>query len=385
MEGPEWSDPASKPEDRIMAELCLSRIPWVGPSLGRRLMEYFGGPQEVLGANRQELFQLKGIARRAVDSIQSAPDPEVYQKEAEWVLRNGIRTWLIGDEDYPERLGRCPDAPVLLFGKGDLELDAPRMVSIVGTRNISPYGRAMCKGLIQGLAPYDVVVVSGLAFGIDIQAHRSAMKEGLSTIAVAGHGLDRVYPLEHTRDLEEMLERGGMITEFPAGSLPDRHHFPKRNRIVAGITDCTVVVETSESGGAMITADIAHSYERDVLAFPGRAEDRTFRGCNRLVKEHKAFLIENAEDLLHWMNWDEATGKEQMDPEEGQKDLFLGDLSEEERSLVRIVQQEGRISLDGLSVKAEIPVSRLSPLLLGLELKGVLNSLPGKIYVAAGP
>ncbi|MFB6258676.1 MAG: DNA-processing protein DprA [Flavobacteriales bacterium] len=365
-----------------MAELCLSRIRWLGPAHARTLIEWFGGPREVLDADRRSLFRVPGMNQRLADSIQRAPAIDDLQEEAQRLRNAGIGTCLIGGSDYPSRLSLCPDAPVLLYGKGELDLERERMISIVGTRNITPYGKALCRELVEGLVSLDPVIVSGLAFGVDIKAHRTALKEGLSTIAVAGHGPDRVYPIEHAPDLQEMCYRGGLVTEFPLGTPPDRHHFPRRNRIIAGLTDCTVVVETGRKGGAMITADIAHSYEREVLTFPGPVNENSSSGCNRLIKEHKGALIEGVEDLLHQMHW-EGVPKQREDGEAHQRELFLQDLEEEERGIARIVGEAGRISLDGIAVKADMPIGKLSPILLDLELKGVLNSLPGKIYVRA--
>jgi DNA processing protein len=372
-----------KSEDRLKAELCFSRVPWLGPAHARALMERFGSPERVMMADRRELFEVRGMNQRLADAIRNAPPFSHYEKEAAKLRGLGARTWLIGDADYPSRLSLCPDAPVLLFGKGELELERERMVSIVGTRRISSYGKRICKELIEGLAGSDVVVVSGLAYGTDIRAHRAALEKGLSTIAVAGHGLDRVYPPDHVEELHEMCSDGGMVTEFPLGSLPERHHFPRRNRIIAGLTDCTVVVETDRKGGAMITADIAHSYEREVLAFPGRVDEEVSSGCHRLIKGHKAALIEGAEDLRYQMHW-EALEKEEQKSDH-QRQLFGEDLGEEERRIAEWVEEEGRISLDGLAVKADMPIGKLSPILLDLELKGVLHSLPGKFYVLADP
>ncbi len=368
-----------KSEDRLKAELCFSRIPWLGPAHARSLMERFGSPEELLKADRQALFRVPGMNRRLAGSILQAPSPDRYAQEANELLERGIRTWSIGEPGYPSRLSMCPDAPVLIYGKGELDLERERMISIVGTRSITPYGKEVCRELVAGLASLDVGIVSGLAYGVDIRAHRAALSEGLPTIAVAGHGPDRVYPVDHAPDLKEMMDNGGILTEFPLGSTPDRHHFPRRNRIIAGLTDCTVVVETGEKGGAMITADIAHSYERDVLVFPGRANDISSAGCNRLIKEHKGALIEGVNDLLHQMHWEEAD----QASEDHQRKLFLEDLSEEEQSIALAVDRKERISIDGLAAELEWPIGKLSPLLLDLELKGVLSSLPGKIYVRA--
>ncbi len=374
----------NKTEDRLKAEIGFSRIPWLGPAHARALLEHFEGPEEVLRAGRRELFRVQGMNERLADSIQRSSPPGAYKEEAEKLRRMGVSTFLLGEASYPSRLERCPDAPVLLYSKGALELESSRMVSIVGTRSITPYGKSLCRDLIQGLAHLDIVVVSGLAFGVDIQAHRSALKEGLSTIAVAGNGPDRVYPFEHAEELQEMCSNGGMVTEFPLGTGPHRHHFPRRNRIIAGITDCTVVVETDRKGGAMITADIAHSYEREVLTFPGRVGERSSSGCHRLIKDHKAALIEGAEDLIHQMHW-EGLGAQKEALVEHQRELFWEDLGEEERSIARVVDNAGRISLDGIAQKLDMPIGKLSPLLLDLELKGVLSSLPGKIYVRSDP
>ena len=343
-------------------------------------MEHFGDPARVLTAERKELFQVPGMNRRLADAIQSAPDPDRFGDEVAKLRRSGISTQLLGDPDYPARLALCPDAPVILYRKGRMDLDRERVVSIVGTRKITPYGKAICRELVEGLASLNVLVVSGLAYGVDIRAHRVALDQGMTTVAVAGHGPDRVYPLEHAEDLRDMLPNGGMVTEFPLGAAPDRHHFPRRNRIIAGLSDCTVLIETDRKGGAMITADIAHSYEREVMCFPGRVDGPSSSGCNGLIKEHKAALIEGVDDLVHLMHWE--GGEEQKgNVADHQRELFSFDLNDEEFAVARIVEEEGRVSMDGIAAKADMPIGKLSPLLLDLELKGVLDSLPGKIYV----
>jgi DNA processing protein len=280
------------------------------------------------------------------------------------------------DKDYPARLKNCDDAPVLIFFKGKCELNNFRMISIVGTRNATDYGKQITEQLVNDFAKYNVSIVSGLAYGIDITAHKAAIKNGLSTVAVLAHGLDRIYPAIHKPIAEKMLHNGGLLTEFISETNPDRENFPSRNRIVAGMTDAVIVIESSIKGGALITAELANGYNRDVFAIPGKVGDEYSQGCNEFIRLNKAALIESADQVAEMMQWQLETEKKN---EPKQLKIFH-ELKPEEKILVNVLQEKGRLDIDALTQHSNMPMSKVSSTLLNLEFAGVLKALPGKMF-----
>jgi DNA processing protein len=298
------------------------------------------------------------------------------EKEIRFIEKNGIQPWFYTDKEYPRRLKNCPDAPILFYSKGNMNLNTAHVLSIVGTRNATNYGKQICEELIQQIAErnYNVMIVSGLAYGIDIQAHKSAIKFGLPTVGVVAHGLDKLYPSLHAEIARKMTENGGLVTDFPSGTKIDPSNFIRRNRIVAGLADATVVVESAERGGALITAEIASSYNRDVFAFPGRAGDVYSKGCNQLIRNSGANLIEGIDDLEFFMGWEKASKNKPV-----QSSLFV-ELNPDEEKIVGLLREHSELFVDQISSELTLPVSRVSALLLNLEFKNVLVSLPGKMY-----
>lgn len=297
-----------------------------------------------------------------------------------FIEKNNISCYYLTDTDYPVRLRECPDAPILFYFKGNTNLDAIRIISIVGTRNATEYGRELTESLIKDLAKVipDLLVVSGLAYGIDICAHRNALYNRLPTVAVLAHGLDRIYPSCHRNTAVEMLESGGLLTDFPSGTEPDRPNFLRRNRIVAGISDCTIVVESAEKGGSLVTADIAFSYGRDVYSFPGRVGDSHSKGCNNLIRQNKAGLITSADDLLSALCWDIQAGATPV-----QTELFFAEaetFTSEQNPVLAIMRTRNEIHINELASVLEIPVHQLSMLLFELEINGKVKALPGNLY-----
>ena len=281
---------------------------------------------------------------------------------------------------YPARLKQVPDAPALLFYQGPAELNAPKVVAVVGTRQATDYGREQTEALVRGLVPHQPLVVSGLAYGIDIIAHRAALQEGLPTVAVMATGLDVIYPSAHRKTADKLRETGGLLTEFPFGTGPDRYNFPARNRIIAGLADGTVVVEAAEKGGALITAELALSYDRDVLAVPGSLGHPTSAGCNALIKSNKAALYQCPQDLEQLLNWDAAlhqTGKYQPPPT-----LSPDDFAPDEYTLVQALAAAParELHIDELAWRTQLPIHAVAALLLGLEFRGVLRAMPGKRF-----
>lgn len=366
------------PDELLKHQIALNLVPGIGPVLARTLVSYCGGVQEIFQMRKGQLERIPGIGRDRVVRIHSKEVFLKAEKEVSFIRRHSIEPLFYLDKEYPQRLRNCEDAPILLFFRGQCNLNAGRVVSIVGTRQFSSYGRDLTEKLVENLVRYDVVVVSGLAYGIDIIAHRAATLQRIPTVAVLAHGLDRIYPSAHSSIAEKMLKCGGVLTEYQSGTIPDRENFPARNRIVAGMCDATIVIETAIKGGALITAEIANGYNRDVFAFPGRVQDVFSQGCHHLIRENKATLVTSADDIARAMNWD-LDEEEKVKKIQKQLNLFL-ELSEEERSLIGILKENGIVAIDILALKSNMPVSKVSSLLLQLEFSGVLRSLPGKVY-----
>ena len=327
----------------------------------------------------QNLEKIPGIGSLTAAEIKR---PEVLlqaEKELAFVEKNHITCYYLTEEAYPKRLRECTDAPILFYYKGTADLNASRIISIVGTRHATEYGRAVTEELIQTLSASfpDLLVVSGLAYGIDVCAHRSALKAGLPTVGVLAHGLDRIYPPAHRSTAVEMLQKGGLLSDFPSGTEPDKPNFVKRNRIVAGLADATLVVESAEKGGSLITADIAFSYGRDVYAFPGRVNDIHSKGCNALIRQNKAGLITSAADLISALCWDV---EKKAAPAPVQSELFFGEEDSRTGAITTLLQEKGEMHIDQLAKSLDQPVRELFPLLFELEMNGRIRTLPGNIY-----
>lgn len=365
----------------ILHCLALQQLPGVGLVSARLLYDVFGNATDVF-ARKDELVHYTQPAQRRL--IKQLDCPEAFRRaeqELVFAQKNGIDVIYIGDRRYPSRLRECPDAPLVLFFKGDTNLNALRVVSLVGTRNATDYGRQLCNDFIRDLKALcpEVLVVSGLAYGIDIAAHRAALEHQLPTVGVLAHGLDRIYPAVHRKTAVDMLEQGGLLTEYMTGTNPDRQNFVQRNRIVAGMADATIVVESAAKGGALITAGLATDYHRDCFAFPGRIGDPYSVGCNALVRDNKAALILSAEDFVKAMSWDIVSTSRQA-PEAIQRQLFL-DLTPEEEALVAALRpHRDGLQINMLVVEADIPINRASAMLFELEMKGVVRALAGGVY-----
>jgi DNA processing protein len=363
--------------DPLLYKVALSMVPGIGSILARNLVAYVGSIEGIFKESVSKLTKIPGIGEINARRIKDNNILPLAAEELEFTAKHEIDIYFYLDDNYPKRFKQCVDAPIIFYKKGNINLDADKTISIVGTRNASDYGRQMCDELLRYLSSkgHKVMIVSGLAYGIDIQAHKSALQYNLPTVGVLGHGLDKLYPSAHLKTAKAMLEQGGLITDFPSKSKIDRANFIRRNRLIAGLTDATVVIESGEKGGALITADIASSYNRDVYAFPGRAIDNFSRGCNRLIKNNIAAMIENAADLEFQLGWETDPIKK----EPVQQQLFI-ELSEEEQTLIDILQTEGKSFIDTICHTANLPMNRVSALLLNLEFKGAIEALPGKMY-----
>lgn len=364
-------------KDEQIYSLALTRIPGLGLIGACNLVKAMGSAVAVF-QHRKELPELvTGATEKLVKALDNADAFRRAEQEMVFAEKNQIQCIVFNDERYPSRLRECEDAPLALFYRGNASLDSLRVVAMVGTRHATSYGENLCTSFVRDLKELcpDVLIVSGLAYGIDIHAHRAALQYGFSTVGVLAHGLDRIYPASHRKTAISMMDQGGLLTEFMSGTNPDRQNFVKRNRIVAGMSDVTVVVESAAKGGALITADLAEGYHRDCFAFPGRVTDTYSAGCNNLIKNNRASLILSAEDFVEAMGWNHSPKKECI-----QRQLFP-DLNEEEDVMLQLLQQsEDGMHINALVVATNWPINKVSALLFELEMKGVVRALAGGMY-----
>lgn len=370
----------SMPSSELAALLMLNRIEGLGVIGAKLLYSQFGSAREVfLNASKAKDI-IPGADASLLQALQDSGYDVSLRKELDFIDRHGINCIAIDSPDYPSRMLDCHDAPLLLFTLGNVDLNARHTVGIVGTRKATPYGKRMCREFVKDLKALcpDVVVVSGLAMGIDIEAHRTAMDMGLCTYGVLGHGLDKIFPASHRTDAARMLDNGGLVTEYQSGTIPLPPNFVRRNRIIAGLSDAVVIVEGAAKSGSLVTAEIAYSYNRDCFAFPGCVGDPYSVGCNELIRDNRAALITNASDFVSAMGWD--TPEEAMS-EAVQKDLFP-ELTDVERSIVTRISQNARgVPVNTLIVELNIPFSKLTGIMLSLELKGIAKIGPGSMCI----
>ncbi len=361
--------------------VALSMIPLVGGVIARQLINHCGSAEAIFSDSFRHLERIPGIGPKIKHHLsQRHRLLDEAQREVERCAHQGIQVITLASSQYPERLRHIYDAPIVLFYRGSASLDHPKIIGVVGTRQATDYGRRVTEDLIASLAQHEVLIVSGLAYGIDITAHRAALRAGLPTVGVMASGLDIVYPAVHRNDAQQMLEQGGLLTESPLGTKPDGPRFPARNRIIAGLSDAVVVVEAAEKGGALITARLANDYDREVFAVPGSLHQKYARGCHRLIKEHQARLLTDSEDIIKILNWDlptSQTAKARRHPSEE----ALMDLSDEEKVIVgMLAEQPSGMITDDISRASCITVNQLASVLLGLEFKQIVRALPGRKY-----
>jgi len=362
--------------NELLHQLALTLVPNIGDVQAKILIQHFGEVSAIFKAKTSTLEKIEGIGSVRAKSIKEFGDFHIAEKEQEFIEKYKIKTFFLTDKDYPKRLLNCYDSPTLLFYKGIADLNAPKIVAIVGTRTNTEYGKQFTEKLVKDLSEQNITIISGLAFGIDAMAHKAALKHGLPTVGVVGHGLDKIYPSENSSLAKEMIkEEGGILSEFFSGTKPDKHNFPLRNRIVAGISDATVVVETNIKGGSMITGNLANAYNRDVFAVPGRTTDTKSSGCNHLIKYNKAILLTDADELLELMGWKEKSKTKTKK----QKELFI-ELTPEEKQVVQLLQAKETVSIDEINLSSGLSSSTIAAAILNLELQNVVASLPGKMY-----
>nr|WP_294774327.1 DNA-processing protein DprA [uncultured Flavobacterium sp.] len=358
--------------------LALLRIDGVGDVVAKKLINHCGSAENVFKAKLKELKAIDGVGEVLIKNLKDKTVFEKAQAELEYIQKENLKVLYFQEEAYPDRLKHCIDGPVLLFASGNIDLTNRRMISIVGTRQITSYGTEFCKKLLEDLSFFNPIIVSGFAYGVDIIAHQAAMEHNLQTIGVLAHGLNQIYPKTHKKYVAKMEQNGGFLTEFWSNSNPDKENFVKRNRIVAGMSEATIVIESAEKGGSLITANMANDYNRDVFAVPGRISDKYSQGCNDLIKTQRANLITSAADLVYGLNW-EIGSPTQREQKGIQKQLFVS-LDFEEQKIYDYLQQKGKQLLDVIALDCDFPIFKLSPILLTMELKGVIRPLPGKLF-----
>ncbi|MCK4408237.1 MAG: DNA-processing protein DprA [Bacteroidales bacterium] len=358
----------------LLYQIGITLIPGVGDIVGKKLIAYCGSVEAVFKEKKKLLLKIPGIGKSTVNSVINQKILERAEEEIRFIEKYKIDTLFYLDDKYPYRLKQCEDSPMLLFYKGTADLNAPKIISIVGTRKASEYGKEICSSLIEGLIEQNILIVSGLAYGIDTCAHKTSLESNLKTVGVLAHGLDKVYPQLNKSLAEKMLNNGGLLTEFLSKTTPDRENFPKRNRIIAGLSDAVIVIESAIRGGALITADIANSYNRDVFAVPGRLYDKYSQGCNNLIKTNRAALVQSAEDIKYIMGWEIMKKKTKK-----QQRLFIK-LSPEEETIVNILKEKQELGIDKISSLSKLSASKVASALLNLEFEGIIKCLPGKVY-----
>lgn len=366
-------------EKELLYRLALPQLPGIGIVTAHHLLCAAGGQASTLFERRNELPEIiPGISKRTIAALDNPGILRLCGAELAFAEKNHIACLTTDDEAYPSRLRECDDAPLVLFYKGNTDLNKQHVISMVGTRNATDYGKTLCQRFVkelQELLP-DVVIVSGLAYGIDVCAHKAALDCGVETIGVLAHGLDRIYPPVHRKIAADMTACGGLLTEYMSGTNPDRQNFIKRNRIVAGLSDATIVVESAIKGGSLITADIAESYHRECFAFPGRVDDTYSAGCNKLILSNQAILLQNAEQLVKAMNWDAKTEK----PRSVQRQLFPDLSVDEEKVISCLGQYPDGLQINTLVVDCNIAINRMTGILFELEMKGLIRMQAGGVY-----
>lgn len=362
-------------EQNRLSLLALLFIPGIGDRTVRLLVSYCGSPEQVFKTPRGKLLKIPGVGEVTADAIRQGKPFSRAEKEIRRAEEEGVELVFFTDKKYPSRLKRVDDSPSLLYCKGNIDFENRKTLALVGTRQATSYGQECVEQLVRDLVPHAPLIVSGLAYGIDIHAHKQALRYNLPTLGVMGSGMDVIYPSSHRETARKMMTSGGLVTEHPFGTQPDAHNFPARNRIVAALADAVVIVEAAEKGGALITADIANSYNKDVFAFPGNITHSHSAGCNNLIKSNRAHLITSVRDLEYIMNWDVAFKSPKNET------ISLEEFGPDEKIILQtLLDNDKQLLLDDLSWKVNIPVSQLASLLLSLEFKGAVTSLPGKMY-----
>ncbi|UOB16028.1 DNA-processing protein DprA [Abyssalbus ytuae] len=365
-------------QTQLISVLALLNVKNIGDATAKKLIKYCGSAENVFKEKKNNLLKIDGIGELIIKDLYNPVHFKLAEEELKFVNNNQIQLSYFTDATYPEKLKHCLDGPVLIFKSGNIDLHNKKIISIVGTRQITTYGTAFCEKLIEDLSPLNPVIVSGFAYGVDICAQKTALKYGLQTIGCLAHGLNQVYPKVHEKYVAEIEKNGGFITDFWSKDNPERNNFLRRNRIIAGLSEGTIVIESAEKGGSLVTADIATSYNREVFAVPGRTDDKYSAGCNNLIKHQKAHVLTNAADVIYILNW---KIEEEKKNRVVQKKLFI-ELDETEKNIYAFLQKNGKELIDIIALECKLPVHKVSTTLLNMELKGAIRPLPGKMFEA---
>lgn len=365
-------------EEKLLAVLRLQKSKAIGDILAKKLIVNVGDVAQIFKEKPTTLQRINGIGSHVIKHLLDSKNTFEAERELAYIKKNNIEYTYFLEDDYPKNLHNCIDSPILFFKDGNINFNNDKIISIVGTRNMSSYGRDFCIKLVEGIAEFNPIIVSGFAYGVDICAHKAAIKNNLQTIAVLAHGFEQIYPKVHKKYINQVNENGGFLTEFWSEEQPLRENFLKRNRIVAGISKATIIIESASKGGSLVTADIANSYDRDVFALPGRVTDVFSKGCNSLIKNNQAHVLTSANDIVKMLNWDlSEQAKKPI-----QKQLFV-ELNFEEQILYDYLLKNGKQLLDIIALECNIPLFQLSAILLKMELKGITKPLPGKMFELA--
>ena len=356
--------------------LALQHVPNLGDATAKKLLRHAGSAEGIFKEKLRNLMKIDGVGQGKLKELNDPVHLRAAEKEMEFIQQHGIKCLFFKDPDYPERLKHCLDGPILLFQRGNIDLRNKKIISIVGTRKATVHGTSFCEKLVEELSPLEPVIVSGFAYGIDICAQKAAIKHQLQTIGCLAHGLNQIYPRVHQKYVRAIEENGGFLTDFWSTDVFDRNNFLRRNRIIAGLSEATLVIESAEKGGSLVTADIANSYNREVFAVPGRPSDSQSKGCNMLIKSQQAHVLTTAADLIYMLGWQVETN-----PKPVQKQLFV-ELEDEEKMLYGFLKERGKEQLDLIALNCSIPTFKAATLLLNMELKGVVRPLPGKLFEA---
>jgi len=363
-------------DSELLSTLALQSAPNLGDSTAKKLIRHFGSAEAIFKTKKQNLLEIDGIGNIKLQGLFDADRFKLAESELKFIRSNGINIHYYQDIDYPEKLKHCNDGPILLFSKGNIDLKKKKILSIVGTRKITSSGAVFCEKLIEELAIMDPVIISGYAYGVDITAHKAAMRNGLQTIGCLAHGFNQIYPKTHVKYSVSMEKNGGFFTDFWSSDKFDRNNFLKRNRIIAGLSEATVVIESADKGGSLVTADIANSYDREVFAVPGRPTDLQSSGCLNLIKSQNAHVLTSAADLIYILNWNSQDNTAAV-----QKQLFI-ELETQEQLLYNFLQEAGKQQLDHIALNCKMPTYKAAGILLEMELKGAIRPLPGKLFEA---
>ncbi len=362
-------------DNDLLYTLALQHVPNIGDITAKRLISHCGTAEAVLKEKKQNLLKIDGIGSVTLSDLNKANHLKEAEKEIDFIKNNNINVSFFKEDNYPEKLKHCIDGPIILFQTGNIHLKQQRIISIVGSRKITTSGVAFCEDLVEKLAIYNPVIVSGFAYGTDITAHKAALKHNLQTIGCLAHGMNQIYPAVHKKYMVDVEKNGGFFTDFWSTDNFDRNNFLKRNRVIAGLSEATIVIESAEKGGSLVTADIANSYNRDVFAVPGRTTDLQSTGCNNLIKYQKAHMMTTALDVPYILNWKlEEENKPAI-----QKQLFV-ELDATEKVIYNYLKDNEKQQLDMIAINCDLPIFKIAGVLLNMELKGVIRPLPGKLF-----